>query len=99
MSFNEADLHLQSVNDRLELLLTVLRYDSFCGRKYFSFYDRILINRHRSGLLSFIAYLFREIPHEDFKYVELPAELDNKIETINKEIISQNWSYRDEYMY
>lgn len=99
MPFKETDLHLESVNDRLERILLVLRYDSYRGKKYFTFYDRLVISKHRSGLLSFLCYLCGEIPHSKFIFYELPDEIDNKITAVHNEILNTDWNYKNEYMY
>lgn len=96
MYFTKHDYHLKGCQDRLEILLDALRYDTFCNKKFFSFYDRILINRQRSSLLTFTGYLAGDLPQTATTMVELPAELDQKIDKILTEITATSWHYTKE---
>ena len=90
MRLNDHEYNLENVNNRLELLLDVLRFDSECKEKgkqgYLSYYQRILINRERSALMSFKNYLFREIKHSEILWYQVPNEVELLITEITNKI-------------
>lgn len=99
MTFTKHDYHLSSCQERLQLLLEVLQYDSYVGKKHFSFYERLLINKQRSSLFTFINYLNKIVTHNEITMVVLPNNLEEKIEKLQQEIKSLNWQHdpKDEY--
>lgn len=86
----EFDYHLDSVNQRLELLLLVLQYDSQMEKK-FTVGERILIHYERSAMKSFIYYLMRIIKHEKINWYRVPDSIEEKIQTIKTLIEQLDW--------
>lgn len=87
MSFN---YHLESINERLELLLTVLQYDSE-ETKYFSIAERILINQERAAMMDFKNYLFGNIELTEVRMYVVSETIEKKIKAISEYIIKRNW--------
>jgi len=90
MSFDIHDYHLESVKERLDLLLLVLQYDSQ-EEKHFTKGQRILINQQRADLEVFIRYLFKKENHNEVRFILLPKELDEKIDLIKNNINQMAW--------
>ena len=84
------DYHLESVNNRLEILLLVLQYDSQ-ETKHFTVWERMQINKERSAMQSFIDYLFREIEHSEINWFKVSEPTEDKILTIYQIIKQLNW--------
>lgn len=85
------DMHLESVNERLDLLMAVLVFSSDCSERLtreqrLTSGERICINQERGALLGFKAYLFREMEYRDVKFYELPKTIEDKIQFINNKL-------------
>ena len=79
------EIQLESVKNRLELLHDVLVFDSDVSKR-FKINERILINQERGSLYDFVNYLSGNIEHEATRKLQVPLEVELKIQIIAKEI-------------
>lgn len=82
------EIQLESVKNRLELLHDVLVFDSDVSKR-FKINERILINQERGSLYDFINYLSGNIEHEATRKLQVPLEVELKIQTIAIELKSK----------
>ena len=84
------DYHLENIHNRLQLLLSVLQYDTE-ETQHFSVWERMLINQERGAMMDFKNYLFKELEFESVRMFLVPEPLETKIQTIAKTIESSGW--------
>lgn len=84
------DYHLENINNRLQLLLTVLQYDTK-ETQHFTIWERMIINQERAAMMDFKNYLFRELEFDKVRMFLVPDTVEEKIQTIAKTIESTGW--------
>ena len=87
MKFN---YHLENIHNRLQLLLSVLQYDTE-EFQHFTVWERMLINQERGAMMDFKNYLFRELDFDKVRMFLVPDPLEEKIQTISKTIELKSW--------
>jgi hypothetical protein len=84
------DYHLENIHNRLQLLLSVLQYDTE-ETQYFTVWERMLINQERAAMMDFKNYLFRELEYDKVRMFLVPDPLEEKIQSIAKTIELRGW--------
>ena len=84
------DYHLENIHNRLQLLLSVLQYDTE-ETQHFTVWERMLINQERATMMDFKNYLFRELEYDKVRMFLVPDPLEEKIQSIAKTIELRGW--------
>lgn len=84
------DYHLENIHNRLQLLLSVLQYDTE-ETQHFTVWERMLINQERAAMMDFKNYLFRELEFDKVRMFLVPDLLEEKIQSIAKTIELRGW--------
>ena len=84
------DYHLENIHNRLQLLLSVLQYDTE-ETQHFTVWERMLINQERAAMMDFKNYLFRELEFDKVRKFLVPDSLEEKIQSIAKTIELRGW--------
>jgi hypothetical protein len=84
------DYHLENIHNRLQLLLTVLQYDTE-ETQHFTILERMIINQERAAMFDYKNYLFRELEFDKVRMFLVPDTVEEKIQTIAKTIEMRGW--------
>lgn len=89
------DYHLENIHNRLQLLLSVLQYDTE-AIQHFTVWERVLINQERAAMFDYKNYLFKELEFEKVRMFLVPNSLEQKIQSIAKTIELTGWQPKPE---
>jgi len=81
---------LETLNNRLCLLMNVLQYDTEQGKKL-TISERTLINQERGAMMDYINYLRQELELKKVRTFIVPEPLEIKIQSIAKTIELIAW--------
>ncbi len=81
---------LETLNNRLCLLMNVLQYDTEQGKKL-TISERTLINQERGAMMDYINYLRQELELKKVRTFIVPEPLEIKIQSIAKTIELRAW--------